>query len=159
MGTSAMSLTNPAEQKRRFFTVEEANKSLPYISRVVADIVRQLEQVNLLKVRLSSVMGGRRKPLGDVYSEELAHSQNELEQEEIKLSTYIDELTRAGVELKGPDGLCDFPSIRDGRVVYLCWRLGEPAVAHWHEVDAGFAGRQPLDIVPANSGVGTGYAD
>lgn len=49
-----------------------------------------------------------------------------------------------GVELKGFDGLCDFPSQRDGREVYLCWRLGEPEVHYWHELHTGFAGRQPL---------------
>ena len=50
-----------------------------------------------------------------------------------------------GVELKGIDeGLIDFPSRRDERVVYLCWRLGEDSIAWWHEIDVGFAGRQPL---------------
>lgn len=50
-----------------------------------------------------------------------------------------------GVELKDPAlGLIDFPSWRDGRVVYLCWRLGETAIEYWHETDTGFAGRQPL---------------
>jgi hypothetical protein len=41
-------------------------------------------------------------------------------------------------------GLLDFPSERDGEIVFLCWRHGEPSVAHWHAVDAGFSGRQPL---------------
>ena len=58
--------------------------------------------------------------------------------------SYIEELKRLGVEFKGPDGLCDFYSIMDGREVFLCWRLGEPEVSYWHDLDAGFAGRQPL---------------
>ena len=50
-----------------------------------------------------------------------------------------------GVELKDPAvGLIDFPSLRDDRVVYLCWRLGETAIEYWHETNTGFAGRQPL---------------
>jgi hypothetical protein len=50
-----------------------------------------------------------------------------------------------GVEVKGIDeGLVDFPSERDGRVVYLCWRIGEPDILYWHEVHTGFQGRQPL---------------
>jgi hypothetical protein len=50
-----------------------------------------------------------------------------------------------GVELKGiEEGLIDFPSRRDDRIVYLCWRLGEDHITWWHEIDAGFAGRQPL---------------
>ena len=50
-----------------------------------------------------------------------------------------------GIELKGLDeGLIDFPSDREGRVVYLCWRLGEDAIAWWHEIEEGFPGRRPL---------------
>jgi hypothetical protein len=50
-----------------------------------------------------------------------------------------------GVELKDiEEGLVDFRSMRDGRIVYLCWRQGEDTIAFWHELDAGFAGRQPL---------------
>jgi hypothetical protein len=47
--------------------------------------------------------------------------------------------------LKGLDeGLLDFPSEHEGRVVYLCWRFDEPRIAWWHEIDAGFAGREPI---------------
>ncbi len=50
-----------------------------------------------------------------------------------------------GVELKGIDeGLIDFPSHRDDRIIYLCWKLGEDTIAWWHEIDTGFASRQPL---------------
>jgi hypothetical protein len=50
-----------------------------------------------------------------------------------------------GVEIKHLDpALVDFPSFRDGRIVYLCWQEGEPTIAHWHDVEAGFGGRQPL---------------
>jgi hypothetical protein len=60
-----------------------------------------------------------------------------------------------GVEPKGGDGLVDFPALWDGRLVYLCWKLGEPEVLYWHEIDAGFAGRQPLTA----DSVGTGGSD
>ncbi len=54
-------------------------------------------------------------------------------------------LNEWGVELKGIDeGLVDFPSRRDDRIVYLCWRLGEGSINWWHEIDTGFGGRQPL---------------
>jgi hypothetical protein len=53
---------------------------------------------------------------------------------------------KAGIELKDPAaGLIDFPSLRGGRVVYLCWRMDEETITHWHETNAGFAGRQPLE--------------
>jgi hypothetical protein len=139
-----MAPPKPAEAKRRYFSVEEANKTLPLVKVIVSDIVRQYRVVVDLKQRLSAVLNERRRPSSDPYSEELAHTQAELEAEKEKLAHYIDELTRLGVELKGEDGLCDFYSIMDGREVYLCWRLGEPQVMHWHELDAGVAGRKPL---------------
>ncbi len=141
-----MPTMNPAEPKpkKKFFTVEEANNTLPLVRAIVSDIVRQTRGVQELRARLSAIRRDPRRP-DDVYSEEIAHSEAELAAEESSLAELIDELGRLGIELKGPDGLCDFPSLRDGRVVYLCWRLGEPEVMHWHELDAGFGGRQPLE--------------
>lgn len=133
------------EVKRKYYTVEEANKTLPLLRAIVGDIVRQFHTVNELRQRLASVTRERRRRDSDPYSEELAQSQSEMEAEESKLAAYIDELTKLGVELKGPDGLCDFYSIMDGREVFLCWRLGEPQVMHWHELNAGVAGRKPLN--------------
>jgi hypothetical protein len=111
---------------------------------IVSDIVRQDRVVDDLQQRLSLLARERRRPANDLYSEELAQSQAELDAEETKLRSYIEELKLLGVELKGPEGLCDFYSVRDGREVFLCWRLGEPEVSFWHDLDAGFAGRQPL---------------
>jgi len=134
------------DKKRRYFTVEEANNALPLIRMILADIVRQYRVVEDLQQRLAVLARERRRPSNDVYTEELAQSQAEFETEEAKLRTYIEELRRLGVEFKGPDGLCDFYSVMDGREVLLCWRLGEPSVSYWHEVDAGYAGRQPLPV-------------
>ena len=62
-----------------------------------------------------------------------------------ELNAELLRLHELGVELKDPAiGLIDFRSLREGRVVYLCWRLGEPTIAYWHDLDTGFAGRQPL---------------
>jgi hypothetical protein len=141
------------EKKRRYFTVEEANKALPLVRMIVSDIVRQYRVVEDLQQRLSVVARERRRPSNDFYSEELAQSQAELDAEESKLSTYIEELRRLGVEFKGPDGLCDFFSIMDGREVFLCWKLGEPDVRYWHDLDAGFAGRRPLPALAGSSPV------
>jgi len=147
-----MPSTNPVESKskRKVFTVEEADKTLPLVRAIVGDIVREYGAVEELRKRLASVTRDRRRPSNDVYTEEIAQSQAEMERGEARLGGLIDELTALGIELKGPeDGLCDFPSVRDGRPIYLCWRLGEPQVGHWHELDAGVAGRQPL-AAPAN---------
>ncbi len=118
---------------------------LPLVSSIVRDIVDQLRVVNDLRQRLSGVGSGKSRQ-SDVYAEELAQSQAERETEEAKLTSYVDELTKLGVELKGPDGLCDFPAMIAGREVCLCWRLGETEIRFWHEVHAGFAGRKPLPV-------------
>ncbi len=146
-----MAMSHPVEAKPKYFSVEDANKALPLVKMIVGDIVRQFEAVNELKQRLSSVQGERRRQTNDPYAEETAQSRAELEAEESKLGTFVEELGKLGVMLKGPDGLCDFPSLRDGREVCLCWKLGEPQVTHWHEKNAGFDGRQPLDR-PSKSG-------
>ncbi len=132
-------------RRRKYFTVEEANKALPLVKMIVADIVRQYRVVEDLQQRLSRVSKERRKPSKDMYAEELEQSQSELDTQEQKLMSYIEELKRLGVEFKGPE-LCDFYSILDGREVFLCWRLGEPEVSHWHPLDAGFSGRHPLTV-------------
>jgi hypothetical protein len=130
---------------KKYFSVEQANKTLPLVEKIVGDIVRQLQVVSELDARLTGVMkrDGKRRDK-DAYSEELSHTKAELEAEADRLHAYQAELEELGVELKGADGLCDFPGLKDGREVCLCWRLGEPAVAYWHEVQAGFTGRQPI---------------
>jgi hypothetical protein len=131
---------------KRYFSVEEANRALPLVRKIVSDIVQSWGTVSQLEQRLELV--SRRAPKqrqGDVYDEEVAQSETELDQERGTLQGYIEELKQIGVELKGFDGLCDFPSQRNGREVCLCWRLGESSVSHWHEVEAGFSGRRPID--------------
>ena len=58
----------------------------------------------------------------------------------------IQQIKDLGVLLKDAEkGLCDFPNLRQGRVVYLCWQLGEDRIEYWHDIETGFAGREPLD--------------
>ena len=149
-----MASAKPAAS-RKFFSVELANRTLPLVEKIVGDIVRQFQVVHELDQRLSGVI--RRDTRGGLdasYSEEVAHTKAELEAEEERLRAFHDELEQLGVELKGADGLCDFPAQKDGREVCLCWKLGEPSVAFWHETDAGFAGRQPIATLtsPARPG-------
>ena len=130
------------------FSVDSANGMLPLVRRIVQDIVdgyaQWQERVHEFELATAGTRAGRPDPGAD-----------ELQQEAQRLATDIEhcqhELGRLGVEFKGYDmGLVDFPAEIDGRPVYLCWRLGEERVEHWHERDAGFAGRQPLaPVTPA----------
>jgi hypothetical protein len=130
---------------RKLFTVEQANAVLPLVRAIVVDLVRLSNEVIERRQRVSALLGGRDRNARDVYGEELTQIEEELEHDAERLKEYVDELRDLGVEPKsGPDGLVDFPATMDGRPVYLCWKLGEPEVLHWHDLDAGFMGRQPL---------------
>ena len=76
----------------------------------------------------------------------------------VRINGYVDELGQVGCLLKGfGDGLVDFYGLQEGRLVFLCWRLGEEAVTHWHELDAGVAGRRPItpEFVSTEGGPGS----
>jgi hypothetical protein len=129
----------------KLFTIQQANAALPLVRAITGDIVRLSREILERRARLSHLTSGRSGEVRDVYSEELSHVEDELEKENRRLQEYVGELRQLGVELKGaPDGLVDFPAQMDGRIVYLCWKYNEPEVLYWHELEAGFAGRQAL---------------
>ena len=124
------------------FTVEQANRTLPLVSRIVEDIVRTYgmwqDKVREFEVLSATV----RADVPNASAEALQKEAGLLAEE---IDRYIGEIGALGVEFKGFDlGLVDFPGTVDGRPVYLCWRLGEPAVQYWHDRDTGYEGRQPL---------------
>lgn len=130
---------------RQYFTVDQANARLPLVKAITADMVHLSKDVLERRQRLESLLEGRKPGVKDAYSEELAEMYKSLDDDTRRLNEYLAELTALGVEPKGAvEGLVDFPALMDGREVYLCWRLGESEITHWHELDGGFAGRQPL---------------
>jgi hypothetical protein len=129
---------------RRSFTVEQANRMLPLVRRIVEDLVvtHGTWQQAVGQFEMASASG----------TADVAASQLEIERLAREIDGYLGELGDLGVEFKGfEQGLIDFPSEMDGRAVYLCWKLGEKAVMFWHEVDAGFAGRRQLEMVENRS--------
>jgi hypothetical protein len=129
---------------QKYFTVEQANAILPLLRAILRDLTELACDLRDRQERLARVQPLRRS-LGDAYKEELQGIQTEFERDQERMRGYEAELKSLGIELKDYfTGLVDFPCRMDGRDVYLCWRLGEPEVAHWHEIDAGFAGRQKL---------------
>jgi hypothetical protein len=133
---------------RRLFTPEEANQRLPLVQVIVQDIVDLYQDVQSRQARIESVKRrrGESRP-SRLYSEELDQMEEELQRDQERLAAFVRELHELGIEFKDPVlGLVDFPSEMDGRVVYLCWKLGEPEVKFWHEIQAGFASRQALFV-------------
>lgn len=124
----------------KIFTVQEANALLPEVRVIAGKIQRAHRQVSRYrdeakKAAEAAEQGGGGMAAGIAYAVVLT-----------QLTMQLSELEALGVQLKDFErGLVDFPSLRDGRVVLLCWQLGEgDELEWWHDVDAGFAGRTPL---------------
>lgn len=127
----------PSRPKRRF-TVAQANSTLPLVQRVVRDIVRTHGEVARLQAELETPPVG--KPQPDV--------QSRLDALVGQMEDYVDELTEIGCDLKDyQTGLIDFVGRHAGHDVCLCWKLGEPRIDFWHEMDAGFSGRQSVSTL------------
>ncbi len=140
MPTENASITTPLtlDPDKKYFTVAQANSALPYVSRVVEDI-------SVVYGRIIELRRGADKPGGPDPDAEKAY-----EVTMDRLSELVDELHAVGVELKDFElGLVDFPANHDGRDVLLCWKRGETTIAHWHEIDAGLAGRQSVALLEA----------
>jgi hypothetical protein len=137
--------TSKPRPGKKYYTVAEANAALPLIRVIVRDVTALAQDLRDRHERLSRLRKAAGKSPGDAYQEELQHAEAEFEREQERMHEYENELQKLGVELKDYyTGLLDFLCWMDGHEVYLCWRYGEPEVAHWHEIDAGFAGRQKL---------------
>jgi hypothetical protein len=129
----------------KLFTLAEAEAMLPKAREEVLAMQACKREIDLLREALVDV-AGRATGNGHVHEEAaVAEKRRKAEALVEQLNERLARLNEWGIEMKGLDeGLLDFPSDRDGRVVYLCWRVGEERIAFWHEIDSGFAGRQPL---------------
>jgi hypothetical protein len=128
-----------------YFSREEAEALLPQISVVLRTIQEERRLLRACETDLDALavqaMGNGHHLQGRIVQLQkavLGHTRN--------LRVAFEALQAFGCELKDPDsGLIDFLSLRDGQEIYLCWLLGEERIAFWHDLQTGFAGRQPLD--------------
>lgn len=126
------------------FTQEEANALLPRLSDILLQIQESKVKHDQLQEKAAEY-AQRMSSNGHVIEKELNETRQELEQAATALNSLIERVRELGCEVKDIDqGLVDFRTVRDGREVYLCWKLGEPDVRWWHELETGFAGRRPL---------------
>lgn len=132
-------------EQKRYFTLEEANRQIPWLAEQVRRIAAARADLARLRRELEAIV---RKSRGNGHSgvdQELAVKRRETEAIAERLAQITQEVDDRGIILRDPDsGLLDFPSLREGREVYLCWLLGEERIGFWHEVDVGFAGRQAV---------------
>ena len=123
----------------RYFTLAEANETLNRI-RPVIDVIQEIRQA-ILKNQ-PDAWPAIEKSAGNGGNRALSNMVKDFE----KLDTLVHEIQDLGVLIKDINmGLLDFPALKEGREVYLCWQYGEGEIAFWHEVEAWFAGRQPIE--------------
>ena len=123
----------------RYFTLQEARETLRAI-RPIADEIREIRREIL--ARRPEVWPVVERAAGNGGSQSASKLVREFE----RLDALVRQVQATGVLFKDLNlGLLDFPALKDGREVYLCWKFGEEDIAFWHEVEAGYAGRQPVE--------------
>ena len=131
--------------QKRFFTVKEANELIPFLTE-------RLCQLRSTCLELKESHDDRTFPTQDILAQGGMPVDTGYFEMICRVRTLATEINSAGCQLKDLDtGLIDFPTVWEGREVFLCWKLGETEVGHWHEIDAGFASRQPLNNGPTQS--------
>jgi len=128
----------------RLFTFDEATALLPRLREILA----AMQETKASADRVQSELAGLSRAAssnGHLLVAQMERKRRDVQSLSERLNESLEELNEIGCELKGvEEGLIDFPADRDGRTVYLCWKLGEERIDYWHELDTGFAGRQPL---------------
>ena len=128
----------PSRPKQRF-SLEQANRTLPLVSRIVADIVKAHTNFVTLQAQSERLGAGSKKQL---------ESERDLQASKERLQSLVEELNSVGADIKDFQmGLVDFIGRNQGRDVCLCWKLGEAKIGYWHELDAGYPGRQPVSAL------------
>jgi len=128
------------EQKKRYFTVAEANAFLPTLVPLLQQLqdLKREAQAKIYQLEEAKVLSPQRP---DAFFQEEA----QIEFLVFHADTLLRQVLETGVQVKDVDtGLCDFPALMHGQDVLLCWRLGEAQVSHWHGLYEGYLGRKEI---------------
>ena len=128
----------------RIFTLEEAERTLPLLRRILTDLRAEYRTWQDAGAEYELLAAGARAERGE--TEELLAARRAMTASADRISGFLDEIAAIGCLFKGFDaGLVDFYTLREDRLVFLCWRVDEDHITHWHDVESGYAGRQPVD--------------
>ena len=133
----------------RHFTIDEANRMIPWLEKQLLELVSVMEKLEdldrnrddiLQKVRSNGHSNSHSKTKKD-----MSENRKQIDSLVERFKLLVEETEDLGIILRDPtQGLVDFPSLSDSREIYLCWLPGEDRIKFWHEITAGFSGRQPL---------------
>lgn len=127
----------------KYFTVPEADRTLPLVRRIVSDITSLYPDWRELVSRYELAAAQAKPEWGE--SPEQLELRSQIEDIARRITAFLAELESVGCVFKGfQEGLVDFYGKLDGRDVFWCWKQGEDRIGHWHEIESGFAGRQPV---------------
>ena len=131
----------------RHFTVEEANELLAEVRPLAEEMVRRRRALAAAWQRRGELAAAIEGNGGGVRPQELAELEASIGTESEELARCLDAIHELGAVVKDIDrGLVDFPALRDGEDVLLCWQLGENEIRYWHGTEEGFAGRKELPL-------------
>ena len=126
-------------RRRRVFTLQQANSTLPLVARIVDDIVGLYRKITAVQQELAS---------DSINPADRESIERVAQQQEQRFEQFVDELSDIGCELKDANtGLVDFIGRHEGREICLCWRQGEARIEFWHDLHTGLAGRKPIDTL------------
>ncbi|MBI3317397.1 MAG: DUF2203 domain-containing protein [Candidatus Omnitrophica bacterium] len=128
----------------KLFTVEEANRLIPKLTEWLHDLHARQKQLAAFEVEIDALELVTKKP-EEGLSPEIAKKVEEYNQRVTAFYEILDKIHDLGCYLKDVEiGLIDFCMIYQERMVYLCWKLGEAEITHWHDIGRGYSQRQPL---------------
>ncbi|MEO6068669.1 MAG: DUF2203 domain-containing protein [Gemmatimonadales bacterium] len=128
----------------RIFSLEEAEATLPLVRRIMVDLQHEFALWRAAVGQFELTSAGSRAD--ERLPPEVVAAEREVALLAERVAGLLGELEEIGCIAKGIEaGLVDFYALRDDRLVYLCWRLGEEGIAHWHDLDVGVDGRRPID--------------
>jgi len=134
----------------KYFTLDQANRTLPLVRRIVSDITSLHPQWRDLVYRYEYAAAQARPEWGE--SAEQQRLRGQIEDVARSINGYLEELEQVGCVFKGfEQGLVDFYGKLDGREVFWCWKVGEDRIDHWHDLESGYAGRQPVPELVGNA--------
>ena len=132
--------------QRRLFSYDEANSLVPWLQRTFDRLGESMKRLESVRERLADIQRERQRQNGTFRQhDEIQRMQAEVDRMGNDVRGMVDDIVEEGIIIRDiGQGLIDFPHMREGREVYLCWIKGEESIGFWHETDRGFIHRQPL---------------